>query len=76
MAFDFLVESNSLGQLCPDPFRFPSGLANHAANNQVTVELSDLSHLVIDLPSPRARQPRQLPTMAKSCFCAGLIENN
>ncbi len=44
--------SNSLGQPGPEFLCFLWGLADHAARNQVPVELQDLAHLDIDSPSP------------------------
>ena len=38
--------------LGPDLLRFLLGLADHAARNQVPVELQDLPHLDLDSPSP------------------------
>ena len=51
LAFAPLV-SNSLGQFGPDLLRFLWGLADHAARNQVPVELQDLPHLDLDSPAP------------------------
>ncbi len=51
LAFAPLV-SNSLGQLGPNFHRFLWGLADHAARNQVPVELQDFPLLDIDSPSP------------------------
>ncbi len=44
--------SNSLGLFGADVFFFLWGLADHAARNQVPVELQDLSHIDVDSPSP------------------------
>ena len=43
---------NSLGQLGPDFLRFLWFLANHAARNQVPLELIALPQLGLDEPSP------------------------
>ena len=53
LAFAPLV-SNSLGQLGPNfpRLRVLWGLADHAARNQVPVELQDLPHLDLDSPAP------------------------
>ena len=69
IAFAPLV-CNSLGQLGPDFLRFLWSLANHAARNQVPLELIALPQLGLDEPSPTqvAFQRLRCAIYTQSCY--------